>query len=226
MLDICMICFMDATRLKKFPIGIMKSLKESLFDNDLVSKDPVVYHPKTRDELEKCIEKELKKQGPDANLNIIDTSKITNMYELFYSFRNDIRNIDISLWDMRNVENMECMFDGCKSFNSDLSKWDVSKVENMYYMFYGCEKFNCDLSKWDVKNVEDMYGMFYGCKSFNSDLSSWNIRRVKDMRCMFVECENFNSDLSKWDVGNVRYMRDMFFGCKSLKKIPNWYEKS
>ena len=61
----------------------MKNLKdilttESLFDKDLVTKD-IMYRPKTKDELIDCIEQELKTQGPDANLNIIDVSKITDM---------------------------------------------------------------------------------------------------------------------------------------------------
>ena len=143
----------------------MKTLVESLFDNELVSKDLIIYHPKTKKELIDCIQKELKKQGPDANLNIIDTSKITNMYELFYRFKKDIRNIDISAWDVRNVEKMQYMFYGCKSFNSDLSEWDVGNVKYMSFMFDGCKSFNSDLSKWDVSNVEEMSNMFFGCKS-------------------------------------------------------------
>ena len=48
-------------------------------------------------------------------------------------------NGDISQWDVSNVENMECMFDNCKSFNQDISSWDVSKVTNMSFMFKNCK---------------------------------------------------------------------------------------
>ena len=122
----------------------MKSLKESLFDADLVSKD-IMYHPRNREELRNIIKEQLDLQGPDANLNIIDVSKIDDMGELF--FKLDPHNIDIS-------------------------EWDVSNVTDMYYMFYGCDKFNCDLSKWDVRKVEDMSYTFYGCKSLKK-IPSW-----------------------------------------------------
>ena len=147
----------------------MKSLKESLFDSDLVQKDSF-FHPKTKNELIDCIKEQLKIQGPDANLNIIDVNKITDMSYLFNGL--DIRNIDISEWDVSKVLNMSCMFDGCKSFNSDLSKWNVKNIKYMSYMFSECKKFNSDLSKWNVKNVKYMDDMFYGCKSLKK-IPSW-----------------------------------------------------
>ena len=59
--------------------------------------------PKTKDELKKIIEKTIKEQGNKGDLNFIDTSKITDMSELFY---NSKFNGDISKWDVSNVENM------------------------------------------------------------------------------------------------------------------------
>ena len=143
----------------------MKNLAESLFDKKgILDRDVYKHHPTTRKELNDCIEKELDLQGPDANLNIIDVSEITDMNWLFDDFRY-IRNIDISMWDVSKVKDMFCMFTGCKNFNCDLSQWNVSNVENMNGMFWGCKKFNCDLSAWDVSNVKYMEGMFIECKS-------------------------------------------------------------
>ena len=190
---------MVVNHLKKFLLG-MKSLKESLFDSNLVSKD-IFYHPKTTGELIECIKEQLKIQGPDANLNIIDVSEITSMQTLFWKLNPG--NIDISNWNVSKVRNMSGMFDGCEKFNSDLSRWNVKNVKYMNYMFYGCKKFNSDLSKWNVSNVEDMSSMFRGCEKFNSDLSKWNVSKVE-----------------------VADMYNIFDGCKSLKKIPSWYEKS
>jgi surface protein len=176
----------------------MKTLVESLFDKDIVKND-ILYHPETKGELINCIEEQLKIQGPDANLNIIDISKITDMSYLFAHLSNIIKNIDISKWDVSKVEDMGYMFYNCKTFNSDLSKWNVSKVQDTNCMFYNCEAFNADLSKWNVRRVEFMNFMFYNCKTFNSDLSKWNVRRVVD-------------------TGN-----GMFNGCKSLKRLPDWF---
>jgi len=210
----------------------MKTLLESIFDDNLVSKKPFKYSPKTKDELSDAIKKELKLQGPDANLNIIDVSKVKDMSKLFPEVIRDlgsdiVGNIDISKWDVSKVTNMRDMFSCCDKFNSDLSKWNVSNVRYMSFMFSYCSKFNSDLSKWNVGKVKDMSYMFSYCDKFNSDLSKWNVGNVKDMSCMFSYCDKFNSDLSKWNVSNVREMWRMFYGCKTLeknKKIPSWYK--
>jgi len=205
----------------------MKTLQESLFDRDLVSKKVYMYYPETKVELKSIMKKEIKKQGSDANLNIIDVSKIDDMSYLFSNFESDIRNIDISLWDVSRVKNMEGMFWGCTEFNCNLSKWNVGIVRDMYGMFYGCKCFTGDgLDKWDVRWVKDMYGMFFGCTTFNSDLSKWNVSRVEDMEYMFYGCKKFEGErLDKWNVNKVRVMDWMFKGCNSLKKIPDWYEE-
>ena len=117
------------------------------------------YHPKTKDELKKLVNKLIKERGDDADLNDIDTSKITDMSYLFYEFE---FNGDISNWDVSNVEDMSYMFMGSKftGENGDISKWDVSNVYDMSSMFSYSE-FNGDISNWDVSNVKYMRGMFY-----------------------------------------------------------------
>jgi surface protein len=98
----------------------------------------------------------------------------------------------IRLWDVSNVTNMDCMFDGCNMFNSNLSRWDVSKVTDMGCMFLGCNMFNSNLSRWDVSQVTDMFCMFYACKGFNSNLSRWDVSKVTDITCMFKYCDDFD----------------------------------
>ena len=178
----------------------MKSLRESLFDDDLVTKDVCLYRPKTRSELVDFIGEQLKIQGPNANLNVIDVSKITDMAFIFNPFAHEIKNIDISLWNVKNVTTFG-------------------------HMFQYCMNFNCDLSKWDTRSASNMYGMFDGCSSFNSDLSKWDVRKLVLANYMFRNCTNFNCDLSKWNTNKLEYMMGMFRGCKSLKKIPSWYHE-
>lgn len=100
--------------------------------------------PKDRDELKAIIRGEIERQGPDADLNHIDTSQITDMSRLFTL--SNIGNIKIEQWDVSNVTNMSFMFTECFDFTSDLSNWDVSNVTNMLRMFNGCRKFTSDLS--------------------------------------------------------------------------------
>jgi len=142
----------------------MKNLKDIILEKLKINSKSKVneipkynYHPITTKGLQRLIKKLIKERGYDADLNDIDTSKITNMRGLV-SNNNDfvIGNIQIDKWDVSNVTNMRNMFFGCKAFNCDISNWDVSNVENMTAMFYRCSSFNQDLSKWDVSNVKKM----------------------------------------------------------------------
>ena len=93
--------------------------------------DKTVVQPKNKVELKKIIEETIKEQGDKCDLNFIDTSKITDMSELFYNTK----------------------------FNGDISKWDVSYVGDLSDMFYNSE-FNGDISKWDVSDAINMDTMF------------------------------------------------------------------
>ena len=138
----------------------MKQINKYICERLHINKDTgnrhYNYHPKTIDELKKLVDKLIKERGNDADLNDIDTSKITDMTELFYQSK---FNGDISNWDVSNVETMQCMFYKSK-FNGDISKWDVSNVENMNNMF-SLSKFNGDISNWDVSNVKKMVSIFF-----------------------------------------------------------------
>ena len=140
------------------------------------------------------IKKELDRLGHDANLNHIDTTEVTNMFNLFSC---DLQDLGIEYSDI----------------NPDISKWNVSKVVDMSWMFSHCEKFNCDISKWDVKNVFDMSYMFFRCSYFNCNISKWDVSSVKDMHSMFKKCIKFNQDISKWDVNKVEKYTDIFDEC-------------
>ena len=70
------------------------------------------------------------------------------------------------------------MFSECESLETlDISGWNVSNVEDMSYMFYGCKSLGTlDVSKWDVSNVNNMYCMFFRCKSLHTDIRMWKMR--------------------------------------------------
>ena len=144
----------------------MKTLNNYI-NEALIKKDTKIgnwnYFPKDREELRSLIEQLLEERGKDANLNDIDTSKITDMSYLFYENVFEYFNGDISMWDVSNVTNMQFMFYECKTFNCDLSSWDVSNVKNMHAMFWNCKKFKQNLNGWDVSNVENMFAAFHAC---------------------------------------------------------------
>ena len=90
--------------------------------------------PESKQELIEIIKDTISKEGPNCDLNFINTSKITNMSELFRAIE---FNGDISKWNVSNVKNMSGMFAYSK-FDGDISKWDVSNVTNNEHIFDNC----------------------------------------------------------------------------------------
>jgi surface protein len=52
----------------------------------------------------------------------------------------NLTNVDLSLFDTKNLEYMGGLFDGCgKLANIDLSSFDTRNVKNMSYLFENCK---------------------------------------------------------------------------------------
>ena len=142
----------------------MKSLttyinEKMVYNKSTANKIKYNYYPKTKEELKKLIIQLAEERCNEGDFNDIDTSKITNMSDLFEGMTKF--NGNISNWDVSNVTNMESMFYS-SNFNGDISKWNVSNVTNMKFMFR-YSKFNSDISKWDVSNVTNNIDIFYNC---------------------------------------------------------------
>ena len=74
---------------------------------DISSFSTYSCQPTNKKELKQIIEERITKEGPNCDLNDIDTSLVTDMSSLFYE----------------------------SSFNGNISKWNVNKVTNMGFMF-------------------------------------------------------------------------------------------
>ena len=150
---------------------ITKYIIKKKLDKPIDSEDHYKYHPENKKQLIRNIS-ELFKKG-ETNLNCIDTSKITDMSNLFYYEKSKYINFDISDWDVSKVKYMQYMFNGLKNFDCDLSKWNVSNVTDMSCMFEGCNKFEGKgLDNWDVSNVKNMEYMFDNCMKLKK-IPSW-----------------------------------------------------
>ncbi len=162
----------------------------------------------------------------DPDLNIIDTSNITDMTQLF-STRTKLHvfNGDISKWNVSNVTTMFAMFASNTAFNGDISDWNVGKVTDMDGMFSRASAFNGDISNWNVSKVIVMDRMFLNATAFNRDISDWNVSKVTDMSWMFNNASAFNKDISDWNVESVTNMFAMFNNATAFNKdLEAWGE--
>ena len=151
----------------------LKSLSEALKIGSK-SKVNTKIKVKTKGDLKLEILKKI--MNKETDYNDIDVSGLD---DLSYAFEDqDISEIDISEWDVSNVESTKCMFQGCRYLKTtgDLSKWNISNMKIMSFMFNGCQCLTNigDLSKWDVNDIS-MKCMFQGCKRLKDigDIYNW-----------------------------------------------------
>ena len=205
-------------------------INEKLIINKNIKFKKYKYHPEDKDELKNLIKELIFDRGTDADLNDIDTSKITDMSYLFGQ-NNDQSdkcwefNGDISEWDVKNVKNMKGMFNlsNFTGENGDLSNWDVSNVEDMSYMFNyyeGGDKIK--ISNWDVSNVTNMCRMFSG-SNLKCDISNWDVKNVRNIESIFQDSK-FNGNLDNWNIKKNIRRKDVFTRCPLEKYPPKWYK--
>lgn len=143
---------------------------------------------------------ELKALCDDLNANLydIDTSKITDMSELFKdSFRSDF---------------------------SFLSSWELKQVKNASYMFCGCLNI-LKLPKLVFRDIQNAQSMFENCINlktlnmqivFSSKYERNFLNNLKNTKRMFRNCTNL-SYINKLNLRSVENADEMFMGCLSLK---------
>ena len=162
-----------------------------------------------------------------ADFTHLKTDMVTNMTDMFLGC-SQLQVLDVSNWDVSNVEYMTSMFCQCSQLETlDVSKWNVSNVKNMQRMFSGCSQLQAlDVSKWDVSNVKNMWWMFSDCSQLQAlDVSKWDVSNVEYMWRMFANCSQLQDlDVSKWNVSNATNMVGMFLGCSQLQAldVSNW----
>ena len=148
---------------------------------------------------------------------------IKNMSQAFMSCGNLIAVHDTKGDWCKDVVDMRDMFADCVNLETiDVSDWNISNVNSMYQMFSNCESLtNLSVGSWDVSNVTDMYGMFRRCASLTSlDVGDWDVSKVVDMSIMFQSCNLLTSlDVSNWNVSSVINMYQMFYQCNSLTNL-------
>ena len=160
---------------------INRSLNESIFNKDIITKNAIEDKPRTKVELTRAISKYIEllqpKKGDTINLNWLDVSRIKDLGSVFDGRGREIYstcNFDVSDWDVSNCENFTGMFQMCNAFNCDLSKWDVSKATHMGWMFCGAKGFEGKgLKNWKVSKNCFITGMFKKSGVNKNNKPSW-----------------------------------------------------
>jgi surface protein len=161
----------------------------------------------------------------------------TNPNDILYELLYEQDRIDISHWDISNIDGTPSLFN-CplimyyyKNEGIDINdvmkieNWDVSKIESMDSMFSHCATFNKPLH-WNTRNVRNMESMFFECNEFNQPLNSWDVSNVTNMENMFMGCKKFNQPLDRWNVNNVTNMKSMFMECEKFNQPLNKWGKN
>jgi surface protein len=157
----------------------------------------------------------------NVDISSWDVGQVETMRYMF--FEASAFNQDISGWNVGRVTDMSGMFYGAAAFNQDIGGWDVSQVTNMNEMFERASAFNQDLSGWDVSNVTTMTGMFERAEAFNQPIGAWEVSGVTAMERMFERASAFNQDIGAWNVGNVTTMERMFEDASAFNQdISGW----
>ena len=156
------------------------------------------------------------------NVSHFNTSKVTDMSLMFHDVRN-LTSLNLSNFDTSKVTDMHNMFYGMSNLTTlNLSNFDTSKVTSMGLMFYGMSNVTAlDLSNFDTSKVTDMGNMFYSMTNLTSlNLSSFNTSEVTNMGFMFYGIPNLTSlDLSNFDTSKTTKMSSMFYGMRNLTAL-------
>ena len=123
-------------------------------------------------------------------LSKLDTSKVTDMSDMFSSCRG-LTSLDVSNFNTSKVTDMSWMFIGCSGLTSlDVSNFNTGKVTNMQGMFQVCRGLkSLDVSGFDTGNVTKMSNMFEGCSGLTTlDVSGFDTGKVTNMSMMFDYC--------------------------------------
>ena len=104
------------------------------------------------------------------------------MSGMFSNCKN-LKSIDISTFNTKNVTNMESMFIQCKSLTTlDLSSFNTASLTHLPYMFCDCQNLRTifvnkdnwliDSNICNIWNGGHVAGMFYGCESLFGEKGS------------------------------------------------------
>ena len=154
----------------------------------------------------------------DVNFLNLNTSSVTNMYEMLYSC-SSLTSLNLSSFSGSSITNMDHMFSECTSLEYiDLSNFITVFPISLSYAFKRCTSLiSIDLSS--LNSIKTFESAFEECTSLIS-IKLGNLNYANNMNMMFWNCKSLQYfNLSNFDLSSVTTMYFMFYGCSSLIKV-------
>ena len=162
-------------------------------------------------------------------INSLDVSLATITSGCFRSIKS-ISSLDLSNWDVSNLQNTSNMFRSTDLQTINISNWDLSSLTNTGEMFRDSFLLSniIGINNSTIKNVTNIRATFYNCQSLTSlDLSNWDVSNVDtmniDLSTALAIFENASGltelNISGWGNHKTSNFRAIFNGCESLETI-------
>lgn len=157
----------------------MKSLQQHIQEALKISKSykDATIRPKDSNELGEIINDRMNKTINDGKLILsdVDVSNIKDMQQLF-GWLDHVRYLDISEWNVSNVDDMSMMFYDSKIEEINMSNWNIDKEFSVSQIFDKCNKLRrVDLYNWNECEaaVEIIYNLIRYKNKINFILPDW-----------------------------------------------------
>ena len=149
------------------------------------------------------------------------TKDVINMYYMFGD--SAVSSLDLRSWDTGKVTNMSQMFYNTRNVTNIFmgNRFVTTNVINMFQMFDGSSVSELDLQYFDNQNVESIYGMFNNTTNLTNLVmgDSFVTSNVTNLGDMFNDSAVTSLDLSTWDTSSVTDMSGMFQDTDTLTNI-------
>ena len=163
----------------------------------------------------------------EINIKGWDTKKLVNASQMFSSFSNGGKYLDLSVLDFSNVTQANKMFYECNIDNVDIRNINIDLAKLNWNVYSGSELLSSvkgttlDLSNWTLaSSMTSLKSLCYYCYCKEINLTNWKTTNITNMERMFY----YNSNLEKiimpdWDMTNVTNTTDFFYRCDKLNYI-------
>lgn len=158
----------------------------------------------------------------EVHLNF-NTTKVKDMDWMFY-YDDELTSLDLSNFDLENLENAESMFGFCTKLEKITFKngTKTKNLKSIYDIFYHCESLkNINTEIFSINKISSLYQVFQGCYSLESiDMSSFDFSNVDSIQNIFSDCINLKSiNFLNINTSKLTSTINAFSNCQSLTSL-------